>query len=44
MSARKFVAENGGEIVGFADIPRDYVLGAATGSGRRNTGHSLVHL
>jgi copper chaperone NosL len=33
-AARKFASENGGAIVGFADIPRDYVLGTATqGSG-----------
>lgn len=27
-SARQFAGENGGTVVGFADIPRDYVLGA----------------
>jgi copper chaperone NosL len=26
-AAEKFVAENGGRIVAFADVPRDYVLG-----------------
>nr|ACF98100.1 putative NosL protein [uncultured bacterium 1042] len=35
-SARKFAEENGGKIVGFADIPRDYVLGAATGGSEPN--------
>ncbi len=27
-AAEKFVAENGGRIVAFADVPRDYVLGS----------------
>ncbi|MBR0847928.1 nitrous oxide reductase accessory protein NosL [Bradyrhizobium diazoefficiens] len=27
-AAEKFVAENGGRIVSFADVPRDYVLGS----------------
>jgi copper chaperone NosL len=27
-AAEKFVAENGGRVVNFADMPRDYVLGA----------------
>ena len=29
-AANDFVRENGGEVVGFPDIPRDYVLGTAT--------------
>jgi copper chaperone NosL len=41
-AARKFASENGGEIVGFADIPRDYVLGAAT-QGSEPNGQSLPH-
>lgn len=28
VAARRFVEDNGGEIVGFADIPPDYVLGS----------------
>lgn len=34
-AAEKFAAENGGRVVAFADVPRDYVLGATetTGSG-----------
>lgn len=31
-SAEKFVAENGGRIVTFSEMPRDYVLGAAEGT------------
>lgn len=27
-SAEKFAAENGGRVVGFAEVPKDYVLGA----------------
>ncbi|MDI4233249.1 nitrous oxide reductase accessory protein NosL [Bradyrhizobium sp. Arg237L] len=27
-AAEKFVAENGGQIVGFTEVPRDYVLGS----------------
>ncbi|MBO4221583.1 nitrous oxide reductase accessory protein NosL [Bradyrhizobium neotropicale] len=27
-AAEKFVAENGGQIVGFSEVPRDYVLGS----------------
>lgn len=30
-AAEKFVAENGGHIVAFADVPLDYVLGAGDG-------------
>lgn len=29
-AARSFVTENGGEVVSFAEIPSDYVLGSAT--------------
>jgi copper chaperone NosL len=27
-AAEKFITENGGQIVGFTDVPRDYVLGS----------------
>jgi len=31
-AAEKFAAENGGQIVAFADVPRDYVLGSGDAS------------
>src|SRR5215467_13644883 len=36
-AAEKFAGQNGGRIVSFAEVPRDYVLGSgeqATGAGR----------
>ena len=32
VAAEKFAAENGGQVVTFADIPRHYVLGSETGA------------
>ena len=32
-AAKRFAAENGGQVVGFADIPPDYVLGAGAENG-----------
>ncbi len=34
--AEKFVAENGGRIVGFADVPHDYVLASGEAAGAAN--------
>ncbi len=34
--AEKFVSENGGRIVGFADVPRDYVLASGEAAGVTN--------
>ena len=31
-AAEKFAAENGGRVVAFADVPREYVLGSAEAS------------
>jgi copper chaperone NosL len=36
VAAEKFVSENGGRIVGFAEVPRDYVLASGGAPGATN--------
>jgi copper chaperone NosL len=45
-AAEKFVAENGGRVVAFSDVPKDYVLGTSaemTGSVEDGHGAHGVH-
>jgi copper chaperone NosL len=45
-AAEKFAAENGGRVVAFAEVPKDYVLGATaemTGTVEENSGSNGQH-
>ena len=42
-AAEKFVAKNGGRIVAFTDVPRDYVIGSASDKSELGAEHGAVN-